>query len=274
MPIEFKPLEPGQRRIAHYGWKPDLPDQRDVSYSVPHAAPPQLPAKVDLRPDCPPVYDQGQIGSCTANAIGAAIEFDQKKEKGAPFIPSRLFIYYNERALESTPPSVDGGAQIRDGIKSVASSGVCSEALWPYRDDSNGEAPCTACTFAGKPTPGCYTEAAQRKIKAYKRLDSQQLSLLKGCLASGYPFVFGFTVYDSFESPQVAQTGILNMPGLSEKTVGGHAVLAVGYDDSTSHFIVRNSWGADWGLAGYFMMPYAYLTSANLADDFWMIQTV
>jgi C1A family cysteine protease len=97
---------------------------------------------------------------------------------------------------------------------------------------------------------------------------------MKGCLASGYPFVYGFTVYESFESPQVAKTGIVPMPATSEKVLGGHAVLAVGYDESSQRFIVRNSWGPTWGMAGYFTVPYAYLTDANLSDDFWTIRLV
>jgi C1A family cysteine protease len=273
MPIDFPPLENGHIRIRRYGWKPDLPDHRDFQYAVPHATAAALPTKIDLRPGCPPVYDQGTLGSCTANAIAGAIEFDQKKEKRPVFPPSRLFIYYNERVMEGTSPSVDSGAQIRDGVKSVASLGVCKETSWPYDDTNTDPAPCPTCKFAQKPTPACFTEALQCKVKVYQRLNSAQLNALKGCLATGYPFVFGFTVYQSFESPQVAQTGIVPMPGPSEKVVGGHAVVAVGYDDSTSQFIVRNSWGTDWGIQGYFMMPYNYLINGQLADDFWTIQS-
>jgi C1A family cysteine protease len=274
MPIKFPPLKPGQQRIGRYGWKPDLPDHRDFQYAVPHVTAAALPAKVDLRPGCPAVYDQGTLGSCTANAIAGAIEFDQKKQGRPVFTPSRLFIYYNERILEGTSPTVDGGAQIRDGIKSVASLGVCNETSWPYDDTNTDPAPCSTCKFALKPTPACYTQALKYKITAYQRLNSALLSALKGCLASGYPFIFGFTVYESFESPQVAKTGIVPMPSSKEKVVGGHAVVAVGYDDSKSQFIVRNSWGAAWGIKGYCMMPYSYLINGELADDFWTIQTV
>ena len=97
---------------------------------------------------------------------------------------------------------------------------------------------------------------------------------MKGCLASKFPFVFGFTAYESFESPKVAKTGILGMPASDEKVVGGHAVMAVGYDDATRMFIVRNSWGSSWGQKGYYRMPYAYLTDSNLASDFWTIRSV
>ena len=107
-----------------YGWVRDLPDARDFSYAAPiHSFPQGLPPLVDLRPQCPPVYDQGQLGSCTANGIAAAIEFEQKKQGKKAFTPSRLFIYYNERAIEGTV-NHDSGAQIRDGIKSVAAVGA------------------------------------------------------------------------------------------------------------------------------------------------------
>ena len=131
-------VAPSQRKIAGYGWKPDLPDQRDFSYSVSRAGQ-AAPTLVDLRPQCPPVYDQGQIGSCTANAIAAALEFDMMRQQQEAFTPSRLFIYYNERLMEGTVAS-DAGANIRDGIKSVASVGDCPETLWPY-DDTPALAP-------------------------------------------------------------------------------------------------------------------------------------
>jgi len=110
-------------------------------------------------------------------------------------------------------------------------------------------------------------------VKLYQRL-TPILNTLKGCLASGYPFVLGITVYETFESDDVAKTGTVPLPKAKEKVVGGHAVLAVGYNDKTQQFIVRNSWGPKWGLRGYFMIPYGYLTNTNLADDFWTIRTV
>jgi C1A family cysteine protease len=244
-----------------YGWAPDLPDHRDHLYSAPLPVLTKLPPKKDLRSGCPPVYDQGQLGSCTANAISGAIQFEQKKQALNVFMPARLFVYYNERDMEGTVNS-DAGAQIRDGVKSVSNLGVCPETEWPY--DIN--------KFADKPTPKCYTDAKKCEAVGYQRLDSTNLNQLKGCIATGYPFVFGFTVYESFESAEVAKTGVLNLPGPKEKVEGGHAVLAVGYDDSTQRFTVRNSWGKDWGIKGYFTIPYSYLTSTNLADDFWTIR--
>ena len=244
-----------------YGWAPDLPDQRDHLYSAPQPILAKLPPKKDLRSGCPPVYDQGQLGSCTANAISGAIQFDQKKQRVRTFMPSRLFIYYNERVMEGSVNS-DAGAQIRDGVKSVANLGVCPESEWPYDIDK----------FANKPGTQCFKDATKCQAVGYQRLDSTNLNQLKGCIASGFPFVFGFTVYDGFESPNVAKTGVLDMPGPKEKVVGGHAVLAVGYDDSSQRFTVRNSWGKDWGMKGYFTIPYSYLTTTDLADDFWTIR--
>src|SRR5271166_5491993 len=236
------------RTQARYGWQPDLPDHRDQFYSAPlNKFPEGVPASVDLRGQCPPVYDQGQLGSCTANAIAGAVEFDRKKQGLSDFVPSRLFIYYNERVMEGTVGS-DSGAQIRDGIKSVAAQGDCPETEWDYEISQ----------FAVQPPQSCYDDAVKYKAVAYQSV-TQNLSDMQGCLASGYPFVFGFTVYPSFESADVAKTGNMPMPKSGEDPIGGHAVLAVGYDNEDRVFIVRNSWGEGWGDAGYFYMPYAYL---------------
>jgi C1A family cysteine protease len=248
------------RKLKH-GWQPDLPDHRDIKYAVPtHLL--TTPPSIDLRSKCPSVYDQGDLGSCTANAIAAAIEFDLLKQKLPNFIPSRLFIYFNERAMEGTIAS-DSGAQIRDGIKSVNVKGVCHENTWPYIEDK----------FTIPPSSKAYGEAWHHKTVSYQSITQNQAQI-KGCLAAGYPIVFGFTVYDAFESEKVATTGILNLPAPNESVVGGHAVLIVGYNDTAQRFIVRNSWGSNWGLKGYFTIPYAYVTNSDLADDFWTIKVV
>jgi C1A family cysteine protease/GH25 family lysozyme M1 (1,4-beta-N-acetylmuramidase) len=264
-----------RRKIARYGWKRDLPDQRDHSYAAPPEALKNAPDEIDLRPLCPPVYDQGQIGSCTANAIAAALEFDMMKQSLLPYTPSRLFIYYNERNIERTVP-LDAGAQIRDGIKSVASQGDCPESEWTYdatpADPQSNLFPPNSKAVT-PPSPQCYADAIIHKALTYQSVD-QNLADMKGCLTSGYPFVFGFTVYPSFESDEVARSGNVPMPRSDETVIGGHAVLAVGYDDGKNAFIVRNSWGPQWGLAGYCYMPYAYLLDDNLADDFWTIRLV
>lgn len=258
-----------KHKIKRYGWIPDLPDARDHLYAAPPEILKALPPKVDLRPQEPDViYDQGELGSCTGNAIAGAVQFERIKQKlpsAQQLVPSRLFIYYDERVIENTV-SQDSGATIRDGIKSVADQGVCFESgpnSWPY----------DITKFADAPPQGCYKVATENKIVQYSRL-VQTLSQLKGCLVHGYPFVFGFTVYESFESPELAKTGIMPMPAGGEHAIGGHAVMAVGYDDSQHRFIVRNSWGPNWGIRGHFMMPYPYLTDSNLADDLWTIRMV
>jgi C1A family cysteine protease len=208
------------------------------------------------------VYNQGQLGSCTANAIAGAIQFEEMKQKIPALMPSRLFIYYNERVIEHTV-GTDSGATLRDGLKTVAKRGFCSQAVWPYLIKK----------FTQQPPPRCYERASRHKVRTYMRL-SQDLNTMKGCLASGHPFVFGFTVYAGFESPMVAKTGIVPMPKSNGHVLGGHAVLAVGYNDANRRFIVRNSWGADWGRRGYFVIPYEYLLSPDLSNDFWTVRSV
>ena len=248
-----------QKVNAWFGWVPDLPDHRDKLYSSIAAPPKKLPSKVDLRAGCSPVEDQGALGSCTANALVGNLEFLEKKAGHTVTDLSRLFIYYNERAMEGTI-NEDAGAAIRDGIKSLVKLGVCNEKNWQY----------IITKFQQKPSAACYKQASDHQVNSYHRILS--LQEMQQCLAEGYPFVFGFTVYTAFESASVAKSGRLNLPKPSEKVLGGHAVCAVGYDDSTKRVLVRNSWGADWGKGGYFTMPYAYISDNNLADDFWTIR--
>ena len=209
------------RQVQRLGWVPDLPDARDYMYSAPEAVLTKMPKKVDLRgTKMPPVWDQGELGSCTAQAIGSAFEFSQIKQGMKDFMPSALFIYYNERAMEGTIDT-DSGAMIRDGMKSVAKIGVCPETIWPY----------VIPKFTEKPPAKAYTEAKKHQALVYRRVLGV-LHQMQGCLAQGYPFVFGFAVYESFMSPEVAKTGKVPLPPRGEQLIGGHAVLAVGYDDS------------------------------------------
>lgn len=248
------------RKTAGYGWIPQLPDLRDARLALPAIT--SLPPAVDLskQPDMPPVYDQGQLGSCTANAISAAVDFENHRQDKEFLTPSRLWIYYQERVIEGTV-SQDSGAQIRDGMKAVNKLGVCPETDWPY----------DISTFAKKPPQKDYKDALKDKVLKYEAAP-QDLFGLKSVLAGGLPVVFGFTVYESFESQAVASSGIMPMPSSSEKVIGGHAVLMVGYDDAHDRFRVRNSWGSSWGQEGYFEMPYQYATSRSLASDFWAVQ--
>jgi C1A family cysteine protease len=242
-----------------YGWVPDLPDHRDYLYWAVRHAPAALPTRVDLRHSCSKVEDQGVLGSCTANALAGALEYLEKKDKVPCTDLSRLFIYYNERVIGHSIAS-DSGAMLRDGIKTLARLGVCTEKCWLY----------VISRFAKKPGPDTYKDATEHRITSYHRI--RTLSEMRSCLAEGFPFVFGFTVYESFESEKTAGTGTADMPHPDERAVGGHAVMAVGYDDKDRRFIVRNSWGEQWGMKGYFTMPYAYVADRDLSDDFWTIR--
>jgi len=251
------------KSVQWYGWSPDIPDFRDFMFSAPEPVLADLPPIVDLRPLCPEIYNQGRLGSCTAQSLAAVHQFNQMKQKAKEiFIPSKLFIYYNERVMKGTV-EIDSGAHLRDGIKSINELGVCPETMWPYDIKK----------FRDKPTKECYDEASDHQILGYSRV-AQDLNQIKGCLASGFPFVFGFAVYNFFESQEMAKTGILRMPTSSERMLGGHAVGCVGYLDDSKQFIIRNSWGSDWGLSGYFLMPYEYLTNSNLSADLWVVKLV
>lgn len=241
--------------VHRYDWIPDLPDIRDLTYTVTRRT--VRPKKVDLRKHCSPVEDQGDLGSCTGNAIVGALEYLTPGKKLINL--SRLFVYYQERVIEGDVGQ-DNGAQIRDGVKACAKVGVCSEQLWPY----------DIGRFAEPPTPAANADAATRKIKEYVRVVGLNSMLQR--LSEGFPVIFGFSVYESFESDQVASTGTVPMPSKNEQLLGGHAVLAVGYDEASKRVTVRNSWGLDWGKKGYFTMPYAYLADRNLSDDFWTIR--
>ena len=242
------------------GWAPDRPDFRDLRFTPRKI---KLPTSIDLRttPNEPPVYDQGQLGSCTGNGVGDCFEFELRKQGLSDFVPSRLFIYYNERVIEGTVKQ-DAGAQIRDGIKAVAHSGAPDEQMWPY----------VIKKFSTKPPAKVYKAAALRKVSQYKRVDNSDSANLKMAIASGFPVVFGATLYESFESRAVEQTGRVPMPKKDEKTIGGHCMVIVGYQ--STDFIVRNSWGTTWGDKGYCRIPQAYLCNTDLADDFWIITEI
>lgn len=248
-----------------YGWLPDLPDPRDFRYAPDPDLLARLPHFFDLRKYCPPVYNQLQINGCTANAVAAAFQFDRMKKGLGSFTPSRLFLYYNERSARGVE-CADCGSTPREGIKAIARFGDCPEEMWPY--DVKG--------YSLKPSRRCYRYAKKHRAVAYHRL-KRDLDHFRGCIASGYPFVFGFTVHAGFESfnkDSVRYTGRLEMPRRGEKVVGGHAVVAVGFSDAKQRFIVRNSFGRRWGSHGHFTIPYEYLLTENLSADFWTIRAV
>ncbi len=245
-----------------YGYRRDSLDHRDqilrdaLTVGV-------LPAHVDLRDTGHldfPIYDQGQLGSCTANAIAAGIRFAELAEREPhPVEPSRLFLYFEERRREGTIGQ-DAGAELRDGLK-VAKAGYPDESLWPYDIGA----------FATTPPPAAYAAARHDRVTRYARVPTSPLAM-KGALVLGFPVVVGFSCYAGIESDQAARTGLVPMPGPREAPIGGHAVLLVGFDDTARLWHCRNSWGESWGEAGYLYLPYGYLDSPSFASDFWTIR--
>lgn len=246
--------------IRFYGCKKDQKDERDHRYSAPKTE--RLPRRVDLRPLFPQIVNQDILSSCTGNAWATAFAVTLAIQKSPVFYPSRLFIYYNERVLEDTVED-DEGAMIRSGAKALSKFGACVEVEWPY----------DVAKFSIKPVDACYKHADLHQAIKYMRVN-KSLRQLKGCLAAGYPFVFGFKVYESFESDEVTTKGKMSMPKFLEKSFGRHAVVAAGYDDNKEHFIIANSWGKEWGDKGYFYMPYKFMTKPLYTNDFWTLRLV
>lgn len=244
--------------IPKYHWRPDKPDKRDYIYLPTR---PSTPNKIDLREFCTPIEDQGTLGSCTGNAIAGAIELLNKRMKKQTDV-SRLYIYYYERLYEGTV-NYDSGAYIRTGIKACYNYGASLERLWPY----------DVSKFRNKPSNIANLDGAKRKVTLYERILNHD-----GCLDSisnGYPVIVGFDVYSSFENPFVTRTGVMSYPNVAtERLLGGHAVLLVGYDKASNMYIARNSWGPNWGDKGYFYMPFQVIQNTNMSSDFWTIKQV
>jgi len=238
-----------------YSWKPDITDQRDYIYK------PKLrlfsPKKVNLKKHCSKIEDQLDLGSCTSQALAGNMEFLDKKIDGVYTDVSRLFIYYNERKIERCI-NIDSGAYIRDGIKSLKRWGVCDEKLLPY----------DISLFKEKPSPECYKQALNRRISVYERI--RGVSGMIACLAEGFPVVFGIAIYESFETEEVKRTGIVPMPAKYEAMMGGHCMLAIGYDTKERRFIVRNSWGIKFGDDGYCYIPFSYVE--KFGSDLWTVK--
>lgn len=247
---------------TNFGWVKDNPDDRDYTFSLESYS--DVPTFFSLKGDMPPVLNQGDLGSCTANGICNYLRKLEMlegidMEDGICQPRSRLFVYYNERAMEGTV-NTDSGAQIRDGIKSINTQGACFESDWPY-DISK---------FTDKPPPNCYSIASQHKTVTYQRVNQTETDL-KQVLSSGLPVVFGFTVFNTIRNPTVTSSGVIPNPTQNAKQVGGHCVLLTGYNDNRRLFQIQNSWGTDWGDSGFGYMSYDYILDPNLASDFWMI---
>jgi len=235
------------------------------------------PSAVDLRPWCPAVEDQGGLGSCTAHAGAGAIEYYERRAFGRNIEASRLFLYKVTRNLMKMKG--DTGGFLRTTMGAMVLFGVPPEEYWPYADDPE--------RFDREPPAFCYAFAQNYQAIRYYRHDppgtgaDAVLAGVKAGLAAGHPAMFGFTVYGSIE--QASATGRIPLPSPRERIEGGHAVLAVGYDDglkisngnpggpaTTGALLIRNSWGPEWGEGGYGWLPYEYL-AAGLAEDFWSI---
>lgn len=254
-----------------YDYKRDKTDLRDIRFSAtifPHSEV-VLPKSVDLRPKCPPVYDQGSLGSCTANA-GCACRIMLLQDPQTDL--SRLFLYFMERDLEDNIKK-DVGASLRDTCKSIYKFGICEEKYMPYDEEK----------FAHPPSKKAFINADSYRITAYKSLGT--LDEIKQNLAlRQQPVLLGMDVYESFENKEVAETGLMRMPKKDEKKLGGHAVLVTGYKDikrpsgykaenklHMGYLIVRNSWGSNWGDKGYFYMPYDY-ARPEYTYDYWIME--
>ncbi|UKS30428.1 C1 family peptidase [Paenibacillus sp. HWE-109] len=246
-----------------YKVKRDQRDFRDYFYrSANYVHESQLPRQMDLRKQLSPIVNQGQLGSCTSNAIVSGLrEYWLRRESDSNIRLSRLFHYWHERKLEGSV-NQDAGATVRDGMKVLHKVGVCPETEWPYRINQ----------YKVKPDEEAEQAASSYRIGSYHRI--HDLAGIKAALADGQPVVFGIRLYESFEGAAAARTGKIPYPNRKKELVlGGHALLAVGYKDGKSkgkgYIIARNSWGKAWGDHGYCYLPYAFFTNKALTFDYW-----
>lgn len=246
-----------------YNLKKDENDIRDFQFhkKIILLSKLKLPKSFSLS-NLPSILDQGNLGSCTANAASNGLKILLKKNNKPEFQPSRLFIYWMTRLLHNTI-NEDSGASLRYTMKSIANNGACDENIWIY-DISK---------FTIKPSEIAISNGLQHK-NGFKYYSVQpNLNTIKNALYQGFPIVCGIEVYSSFESQQVEKTGEVPLPDPNkEELLGGHAILMVSYDDNKKRFGFMNSWGTNWGNKGFFTLPYSYIFNNNLAFDFWAIQ--
>lgn len=245
-----------------YGCRPSIPDQRTLRFL--HLGNTPLAAVISLRSEAPAVIDQGQIGSCVANSLANVFRYHLEKDKvaGEDFLPSRLAIYYDGRVIENTVDS-DSGLTVVDGCKVLNTYGACAEHEWPYEVNQ----------FTIEPPAKARADALHRKAVRYQSVD-QDIEQIKAVLTQKLPVTIGISVYESFESDKVAQTGTVPMPAQREKNLGGHCVTIWGMDDTVQLATLQNSWGTGWGDKGFFTLPYAYLIDPNLCFERWAIGLV
>jgi C1A family cysteine protease len=250
------------RNVKRYGCIPDIPDQRDIWTTFPKTI--EYYQTTDLRRTnfLPEISNQGELGSSVAHAILAAYIYCLKKESNYNDIDlSPQFIYYNQRLIAGTTES-DSGSSIRDGIKVLERLGVCNEETYPY----------DLISFRDRPTDESYEFAYKNKHSIQYRRVRLLLEDIMKSISIKIPILMGFTVYDSFQHPDVTRTGVMPVPKPGEKIVGHHVTLIIGYDISKKYLLCRNSWGSTWGQGGYFWMPFPFVNSRN-CSDLWIIST-
>jgi len=220
-----------------------------------------LPNQIDLRPNFAfyPPQDQGDLNSCTSFAIAGAIAYLANKKNKMVVSPSELFIYYNERVLQGVIDE-NSPVEIKNGLIATSKSGSCHTDFWPYDQGK----------YKVKPPEPAY-ENAKKILTATYEFVEQDEAHIKESIANDIPVLFGMSVYPYFISKKMADSGVLTMPIPNDFRMGGHAPLLVGYNDGTRQFIARNSFGTDWGMDGYFTLPYDYVLNPNYGTDFWRI---
>jgi C1A family cysteine protease len=245
------------RKHQWYGCNPDHLDARDLIFKPKIV---RLPLTGDLRKHCPPIMNQGPLGSCTAHGISGPARYLLLAKNKPDIMLARLQLYFDERKSEGSIDS-DAGAEIRDGIKCLAKIGIAHETLWPYK----------VANFKKQPPATVYRDAAKFKALTYERV-AVDANYIRMAIAQGFPVIIGIAVYDGFETDYAARTGIIPMP--AGAPIGGHCMYVVGYGQKKGYFTVRNSWGADWGDKGDCYIPYGYLGSTQYGSDYWIIKSL